>query len=637
MLKKISTVFILFVLVVLSVNAQQINDKKLVKDYNEAVKLANNNDFEDAITIFKSILEKAPEDIDVLYNLGNCYLNTSNGPDSAVIMFEKASRLLPEEDYMSELGVDLQLSLGKSYQMLMRYDDAIDLYKNFLKMLSEDDVELEKEVRRELEICYNAKDMISHPVALKVKNLGPKINSKYDDHSPIVSADESILIFTSRRASSYSERMPDGQYEERIYISTLDENGNYKKARILRKDLFKRPGHTAGVSLSADGTELLIYRNDVNGSNIYEVKFDGTNWTEPVKMPAPINSKYDETHASLSYDNNIIFFTSNRPGGFGGLDIYQVRRLPDGSWGLPKNLGPAINTPYDEETPVLHPDGKTLFFASEGHNTMGNFDIFYSHINADSTWSEPVNIGYPINTPDDDFFFTPTTTRNKAYYASSKYEDNYGRSDIYEIEYQEPVDNRLAVIKGVVHTMNDAPLENVRIYVTEKPDGTQVGIYRPNPGTGKYVLILEADKDYNIRFTGLGFEDTSKDISVTKEMSYKKYHTISSLDEIMMVSKPVEKKKETGTCVADDGIPCYTIQILSLKWPVKSFDVFSPLEQEQIKEYKCKDGFYRYSYGIFKGYKKSLKGKEKVLKTGKWQDAFIRDVKQYEDLIEKKE
>ena len=635
MLKRFLIVAISLFFIFSGTNAQEPKSRKLIKNFNEAVKLSKIGDFKDAIKIFKRILKDEPNDIDVLYNLGHCYLNTSDGPDSAVIFFEKASNLLKEEDYLTELGVDLQLSLGKSYQMLYRYDEALTLYKDFLKSLSPEDVELESEIRKEMQTCENGLDLMAHPVELKVKNLGPQVNSKYDDHSPIVSADESILIFTSRRASSYSERLPDGQYEERVYISHM-EGDKFSKAEILKKYLFKKPGHVAGVGLAADGTELLMYRNDVNGKNIYESKFDGTTWTEPVKLPAPINSKYDETHASLSSDNNMLFFTSNRPGGYGGLDIYQVRRLPDGSWGLPRNMGPEINTEYDEETPIIHPDGKTLFFASEGHNSMGNLDIFYSHVNADSTWSEPVNIGYPINTPDDDFFFMPTTTQNKAYYASSKYEDNFGRSDLYEIKYKEPVVNRLAVIKGIVHTTNGAPLENVRIYVTEKPGGEQVGIYRPNPGTGKYVLILEADKQYNIRFTGLGFNERNEMLAVTREMTYKKQHQTNNLDEVTLVAKAEAKPQKAPSCEdLSDGIPCYTVQILALKWPVKSWDVFEGLEHDLIKEYKCKDGFYRYSYGAFKGYRASLKGKEKVLKTGKWQDAFIRDRKQYDDLISK--
>ena len=635
MLKRSLIVAVSFFFIFSGVNAQELKSRKLIKNFNEAVKLSDNGDFKDAIKIFKRILKEEPDNLDVLYNLGHCYLNTSDGPDSAVIFFERAANHLKKENYLTELGVDLQLSLGKSYQMLLRYEDALKLYKGFLKSLSPEDTELESEIRREMQTCENGIDLMSHPVELKVRNLGPKVNSKYDDHSPMLPADESFLIFTSRRASSYSQLMPDGQYEERIYIARMTGD-SFSKAEILKKDLFRKPGHTAGVGLSADGTELLIYRNDINGKNIYMSRFDSTTWTEPVKMPAPINSKYDETHASFSSDNNMIFFTSNRPGGYGGLDIYQVRRLPNGEWGLPKNLGPEINTEYDEETPIIHPDGKTLFFASEGHNSMGNLDIFYSHINADSTWSKPVNIGYPINTPDDDFFFMPTTTQDKAYYASSKYKDNFGRSDLYEIKYKEPVVNRLAVINGVVHSTNNAPLENVRIYVTEKPGGEQVGIYRPNPVNGKYVLILEADKEYNIRFAGLGFNETSESFAVTREMTYKKQHQTAKINDVTLIAKVEPKpEKKHDNCEETDGVHCYTVQVLSLKWPVKSWDVFKGLEQDLIKEYKCKDGFYRYSYGAFKEYRDALKGKEKVLETGKWQDAFVRDRKQYDDMIAK--
>jgi hypothetical protein len=636
MLQRITVLFVSLLISYSGLQAQK-KDSKTAKDFAEAIKLSDNKDFKSAIYIFKRILQKEPQNLEVLYNLGHCYLNTSDGPDSAVVFFERAANELKEEQYLTELGVDLQLSLGKSYQMLLRHEDALDIYGNFLKMLTAEDEILEKEIRREMEICENAIELMKNPVELKVTNLGPEINSQYDDHSPIVSADESLLLFTSRRASSYSERMPDGQYIERIYQSSAEDE-TWDKAKILKENLFKRLGHEASVCLSADGTDLYIYKNDVNGQNIYLSNFDGTTWTEPVKLPAPINSKYDETHASISSDKSILFFTSNRPGGFGGLDIYQVRRLPDGNWGLPKNLGSEINTEYDEETPIIHPDGRTLFFSSEGHNSMGQLDLFYSHVNADSSWNAPENMGYPINTPDDDFFFVPTTTLNKAYYASSRFDDNLGGSDLYLVEYKEPVDNRLAVIKGVVKGTNDAPLENVRIHVTDQADGSQIGIYRPHPGTGRYVLILEADKEYDIRFSGLGFEETLEHLSVTQEMSYKKFHTTTALDQVTLIAKAVEEPEKPEEALdVSDGIPYYTVQILSLKWPVESYDVFGTLERGIIKEYKCQDGFYRYAYGLFKGYKATLKAKEKVLETGKWQDAFVRDVKQYDDLIEKKE
>jgi hypothetical protein len=287
-----------------------------------------------------------------------------------------------------------------------------------------------------------------------------------------------------------------------------------------------------------------------------------------------------------------------------------------------------------------------MYFSSEGHNSMGQFDIFYSVMDDDGNWGPAINMGYPINTPDDDFFFVPTATPNIAYYASARYDDNLGGSDIYLVEYEEPEINRLVVIKGCVNSTNDAPIENVMISVTEQGKTEPIGIYKPHPGTGKYVLILEADGKYNVDYAGAGFESQEKSIEVTREMTYKSTNQTYDIDDIMMVAieQPQEETQVTlakTSSTADvmdtsDGIPYYTVQILALKKPVSSYDVFINLEHDLIKEYKCADGFYRYAYGTFKGFKASLKGKEKVLNTGLWSDSFIRDIKQYDQLIEKK-
>ena len=407
-----------------------------------------------------------------------------------------------------------------------------------------------------------------------------------------------------------------------------------KKQKSLQ-ELFGKPGHEAGVGLTAQGTELYIYRNDVDGANLYTSMYDGSNWSEPMKMEKPINSNYEETHATVSPDKQTLYFTSNRPGGMGGLDIYRVRRLPNGEWGKAENMK-AFNTPYDEETPILHPNGKVMYFSSEGHNTMGQYDIFYSIMDNDGEWGPVVNMGYPINTPDDDFFFVPTTTPNIAYYASARYDDNYGGSDIYLIEYEEPEINRLAVIKGCINATDDAPIENVEITVTRKGENEPVGQYKPHPGTGKYILILEAEAEYDIVFSGVGFESQSQNVNVTRAMTYKNTNQTSNLDDVLMArlaTAEIEEPKIVATDMdTSDGIPYYTVQILSLKKPVSTYDVFKNLEHDLIDEHKCLDGFYRYSYGTFKGYKAALKGKEKVLKTGLWQDSFVRDTKQYEKL-----
>ncbi len=634
-----NALIVAFLLIIAQLAQAQSNERSDNKKFNEAVKLADDKDFHEAIKLFSQILKDEPQNVPALYNIGNCYLNTSDGPDTAIVYFQKAYNLLQDDEKIGDVGVDIQLSIGKSYQYLLQPEKAINTYEELISILPAEDQPLREEALREIETCENAIELIQNPVELKVHNLGPNINSKYDDHSPLITADQSLLMFTSRRASSYSELLFDGQYAERIYASENEVEG-WEKAKSL-KNLFKRMGHEAGVSLSADGSELIVYRNDVDGANLYICQYDGENWGEPVKMESPINSKYEETHATISADKQTIYFTSNRPDGMGGLDIYRVRRLPNGEWGKAENMK-AFNTPYDEETPILHPNGKVMYFSSEGHGSMGQFDIFYSVMEEDGNWGPAINMGYPINTPDDDFFFVPTATPNIAYYASARYDDNYGGSDIYLIEYEEPEINRLVVIKGCVNSTDDAPIEHVTISVKQKGKMDPVGIYKPHPGTGKYVLILEADGNYTIDYTGTGFESQEKSIDVTRDMTYKSTSQTFDIDDVMMVTIE-QPKEETQTTLAvttsvmdtSDGIPYYTVQILALKKPVSSYDVFTDLEHDLIKEYKCTDGFYRYSYGAFKGFKASLKGKEKVLKTGLWSDSFIRDIKQYDQLIEK--
>ncbi|MCG8579840.1 MAG: hypothetical protein MI866_07990 [Bacteroidales bacterium] len=633
-----NTLIVALFLFISQLTLAQTDSKVDNKKFNEAIKLADDKAFGEAIKLFSDILEENPDNVPALYNIGNCYLNTSDGPDTAIVYFEKAYGLLEDDEKIGDIGVDIQLSIGKSQQFLLQHEKAITTYENLIEILPAEDDLLRQEAMREIEVCENAIELMESPVQLKVKNLGPNINSKYDDHSPMISADQSVLFLTSRRASSYSELLFDGQYAERIYSSKKEEN-EWTKAKSLQ-ELFRKQGHEAGVSLSAEATELIIYRNDVDGANLYSSMYDGSNWGEPVKIESPINSKYEETHMTSSADKQTVYFTSNRPDGMGGLDIYRVRRLPNGEWGKAENMK-AFNTQYDEETPILHPNGKVMYFSSEGHNSMGQFDIFYCVMDDDGNWGPVHNIGYPINTPDDDFFFVPTTTPNIAYYASSRYDDNYGGSDIYLIEYEEPEINRLAVFKGCINSSDEAPIENVEIRVTRQDNPEVIGNYKPHPGTGKYILILETDEKYNITYSGVGFEEQSKTIDVTREMTYKNLSQASNIDDVMMIAvaqpEPVVEEAELATTESldtSDGIPYYTVQILALKKPVLTYDIFVDLEHNLIKEYKCNDGFYRYSYGTFKGFKAALKGKDKVLHTGLWSDSFVRDIKQYDSLTE---
>jgi len=621
--------FISSLLLLISINTySQSNTNNNSKLYHSAVTLSEAGDCSKAVEQFKRVVKLEPNNINALYNIGYCYLNMNNRADSASIYFNKTISHLTEDQYNSEIGIDAFMSLAKSYQLQYRYQDGIDTYNKITNFINEDNIELKKDIQRQIEICNNGIILMKNPVKLEVYNLGENVNSKYDDHSPLVNADESLLIFTSKRISSYSTIMDDGQFSEKVFTST--KNNDWSKSEIITS-IVEKNSHESGVCLSADGTELYMLISNIDGQNLYVSNFDGETWSEPQKLPDGINSRYNETHASINADKSILFFTSDRKGVYGGLDIYSVRKLPNGEWGTPVNLGNKINTPYDEETPMIGLDNKTLYFSSEGHNTMGNFDIFYSKMEADSSWTTPVNMGYPINTPEDDFFFVPTAAENKAYMASSRFEQNYGGSDIYLIEYEEPFKNKLAVIRGQLKNDEETRWDNVRIIVKEEATNKIEGEYRPNPETGKYLMILETEKDYNIQFEGEGVTSKSIKYALSSDMAYHKTSHSILLDDVWLtVNTPKQDKfadktlsdNQNNTDVDINEYP-YTVQFVTLKKVISNLDQFS-IDVNNIKIYKCKDGNIRYVFGQYKNFKDAKKAKNEVIKATGYDDPFVR-------------
>ncbi|WP_282039040.1 tetratricopeptide repeat protein [Saccharicrinis aurantiacus] len=615
------------------------------KMYKRSLDFIKDGDYNAAIPLLKRVEANDPENIDVQYQLAHCYLNTAHGPDSAVIHFIAAEELLKPEMRNTDFGIDVNMSLAKSYQRTYNYEKAIETYSNILGFIPEDFEDLKEVIKREIETSQNGIELMKNPVELDVYNLGDEINSKYDDHTPVVSADESELFFTSKRKSSYSQKIPNGQFSEKIYHSKYI-NGEWKESEIITSILDEN-SHESVLSISPDGSEMYLLRSNIDGSLIYVSNYDGETWSEPYKLPKGINSRFNETHASISADKSILLFTSDRPGGYGGLDIYYVRKIPNGEWGVPVNLGPKINTEFDEETPMLHPGGKTLYFSSEGHNSMGGFDIFYSSILPDSTFTDPINMGYPINTPDDDIFFVPTASTNKAYMASSRFDSNIGGIDIYQVEYEEPEIERMAVLKGAISNDADLPMEELKILV--KNEETVVGKYKVNPEDNTYLMILEADKSYDIIYSGDEFETYTKGIEVNREMTYHNRENLVNIDPVQLVT--LKAPEESNTIVADAAThkevtntsgtsnisstdAKYTIQFLTLKKEVDLTTYFNKLDMTRVDIVKCKDGNVRYLYGAYNSYSEAKKAKSELLKIVSYKDPFVRYIYQIEEMRE---
>ena len=648
------------------------------KAFNKSLNLIEKGNYHLAINKLNWLLDKDSTNLDVLYYLGYCYLNTSDVPDTAALYFKKGLDLIEPGKEYSDIGIDFKVALAETDLVLLKPDEALEIYKGLQKNVPKSDKELHKLVEHKIVACQNAIIYLQNKVEIAVNNLGPKVNSPYDDHSPVLTIKRNLLIFTSRRPTKNSTMLNDGQYPEKIFYSEKVD-GKWTKAKLLQT-FYNKHKHESASSVSYDGSELYIFHNDYDGKSIYASRFNGKTWDEPQKLPYPINSKADETHASLSADKSTLFFTSNREGGFGGMDIYMVKRDANGQWGKPRNLGDKINTPYDEETPILHADGKTLYFSSEGHNSLGRLDVFYSVMNADSSWSDPVNLGYPINTPDDEFFFVPTVSKNEAYYASSRFGDNEGGADIYHVKFKKDFAGDLAVVEGVIKTDGDVPVGKIRILVTNLSNHRLVGDYRPDPRTGSYLMFLETGNLYEIRQV---FGDKSEKVEhldipgekqlaqkhfekieyldVPKEMNYTKTKNIVLFQEVTITppllpalskidqeSKKIEKQlaqvkvkeiilpEEEITEEPEDVVEPnyqYALQILALKRkPLFVYLYFRDLDFSKIKSYKCSDGYTRYIYGVYGGFKAAQGERTDIQQTGRFQDAFIRDFSDIENL-----
>ncbi|MFT6278522.1 MAG: hypothetical protein ACJAU0_001344, partial [Flavobacteriales bacterium] len=213
--------------------------------------------------------------------------------------------------------------------------------------------------------------------------------------------------------------------------------------------------------------------------------------------------------AAISPDKNTLFFSSNRPDGFGGKDLYRVRMLPNGKWSLPKNLGPSINTPYDEDAPHMDIDGKTLYFASQGHSTIGGFDLFRTKELDFDVWSSPENLGYPANTVEDDIFLSVDAGGRKGYFSSER-PGGFGQQDLYEIDFIYRQQQQL-VIKGETRALNGLPLAGV-ITVIDEDQKTVQGIYRGSESSGKFILILNPMTAYKIVIEIDGYKTISDDL-----------------------------------------------------------------------------------------------------------------------------
>jgi hypothetical protein len=472
------------------------------------------------------------------FQAGVCYIYTDEKEKS----IDYLERVYDEDPDLK----DISYFLGRAYHVNYRFDTAMVLFKKYLATNPPPDKR--QLAKNYIGYCQNAKLLVAHPMKVEITNLGPVINTAASEYAPVVAADESEIIYTYRGPLSTGGLMnPDmkhdtnGEYYEDIFVShKLGDNWLAPEgiAELNTK------ANDAGIALSTDGQSLFTFKSTIyDGGDIYVSTLNGYKWSKPERLGPNINTPFWEGSCSISSDNKTLYFASERPGGFGGRDIYVSKRMPDGSWGPAKNLGKNINTKLNEDAPFIHPDGVSLFFSSEGWNSMGGSDIFYSTLNlTDSTWSIPTNLGYPINSPADDRYYVLNADGTRGYFSSDRKGGN-GQQDLYCVSPgSHGLRPRLALTIGVV-TANEKPV-SADIKVTDQGTDKLKGEYHSNSETGKYIIALTPGSKYKIAVQVEGANPHIEYLDVDSLTTYVK------VDEDIHLYSP-DYRKTNGITMSD--------------------------------------------------------------------------------------
>ena len=381
-------------------------------------------EYKEALPFFIELYDAGRRDANIKHRIGLCYLNIPNKKENAIIYLEDAAEDITEKyaegSYNERKApIETYLYLGMAYRVNNKLHKAINAFKKYKKLLDPKNEEQNIIVDAEITACNNALELTNIPTSIIESNLGKNINNQFNNIRPLVSGDEETIVFASEL------RFYDGIF------SSKKRDGRWLPARNISLD-FDSENPLTPVYLTRDGNTLYLMRNDQDIFNLYKSRFDNGIWGSVEKLSNKINSNAAETHVCASDNGLALYFTSDRKGGFGGFDIYKSEIDANGDWGQAINLGPTINSKFDETTPFISEDGNTLYFSSKGHFNIGGYDIFTSKKEGDK-WQKAENIGFPFNTTDDDIFFFPLRNGELAYYSKLK-GSGYGGNDIYRIQ-----------------------------------------------------------------------------------------------------------------------------------------------------------------------------------------------------------
>jgi tetratricopeptide (TPR) repeat protein len=518
--------------------SQSTSRREVVQMESDAYRHYRDLNFQEALPLYLKLDSLQPNHPKYIFPIGVSYL-----------YFSKINLAIPYleacKDKKEIKSASLDYYLGKAYHLNGQFDKAIESYTEYKSFFhhknSKQHKKLYEDIDKEIEYCRNGMALYNFPVKVVISNLGPAINSQYPEYGPVVSGDEREIIINSSRPDTKGGQRDfhtDGNYFEDLYSSTSD--GKNWEPLLRMSDSVNTKDHDASVALAADGKHLILYRytNDVleNGSgDLYISTNKELKWGEAQRLSFS-NQKYWEPSATISNDGKTIIFSSNRTGAIGGTDLYTVVRNDKGVWSIPVSLGKTINTARDEDSPFLMPDGKTLYFSSKGHNSMGGYDIFISRLSSETLmWSVPENIGYPLNTPYDDLHFSWSADGKRMYFSSIRPE-GYGDRDIYKAELvKEEVnidDLRTTLSARVIDARSKSAIEAImKIYELDNEGATTSNIRQINISTEPHAnsIALSKGKKYLILVEAQGYKSYSERIDVTapESQSFEKMFSMS--------------------------------------------------------------------------------------------------------------
>jgi outer membrane protein OmpA-like peptidoglycan-associated protein/Tol biopolymer transport system component len=525
LMKKI-IILLLSCFIVTAVQAQNSKVKAAQVSFDKAQTAIRSDNFDLAIEDLSAAVKADPNFQFAYVQLADLQRRTREF-EHAKLSYKRVISLGGDIDARSYYGLaESEINTGD-------YSQALENIKIFIAQYRGKDSDFLNRAKKYLKDCEFSIAAIKSPVKYEPTNLGPQINSKYRDYFPSVTADQEQLIFTRNIEGNedfFISRKNAGQWTDPLPLSAKINTSKYNEG---------------AQSITPDGRYLFFTgcnRPDGLGRcDIYVSHKEGNDWGEPFNLGAPVNSIYWDSQPAISPDGSTLYFVSNRPGGHGGYDLWKSHLKDDGYWSEPENLGPEINTPYDEQTPFIHPDGQTLYFSSDGWPGFGNKDIFLSRMDSKGKWQHPENLGYPINTFNEETGLIVTPDSKSALF-SSNLKGGYGDMDIYQFDLPENKRPKaVTYVKGIVKDKKTGTFLEAKIQVVNLNDKHNVFNDYTSKANGEFLAVMPIGSNYAFNATADGYAFYSENYQLSEAPTNEPFQILIELEKLQLGQQVVMK------------------------------------------------------------------------------------------------